>query len=447
VTREADDFLEQHPSVTMIEVLLPDFNGVMRGKWLPVRKLKSVFDGSLKLPYTAISLDIWGRDIASLVFESGDADAICHAIEGTLLPIPWMEHDTHAQVMLCLYNSDGTSYLGDPRHILKDVLARYQEQGWQPVVAAELEFSLVEWDGHTLRHTDRDNPGPTPIGGNTYGVDSLRQRSALLEDLRRACEIQDLPFDGVVKESGPSQYEINMEHVPSPLLAARQIMLMKRLIKGVANRHGLTASFMAKPFTDLAGNGMHVHCSVLDAEGRNIFNDGSELGTPLLRHAIGGCLSHMADSMAILAPNHNSYRRFQKAAHAPTSPTWGVDNRTVALRIPAGDPSARRLEHRVAGADVNPYLLFAVILAAMREGIQNAIDPGPPVKGDAYSQNKPVLPLYLHDAVAQFAQSEFIARNLGPELRRTYTLSKEQEIDEFRRTVSPFEHHTFLERI
>jgi glutamine synthetase len=447
VTREVDLFLEHHPQITTVEVLLPDFNGVMRGKWLPANKLKSVFGGALKLPYTALSLDIWGRDIAALVFESGDADAICKPVEGSLLPVPWVGHDNHAQLMLSLYNADETPYLGDLQHILSDVLSRYQDLGWQPVVAVELEFSLVQWDGHTLRHTDADNPSLTPIGGNTYGIDSLRNRAAMLEDLRRACELQQLPYDGVVKESGPSQYEINMRHVASPLLAARQILLMKRLIKGVAHRHGLTASFMAKPFTDLAGNGMHAHCSVLDAEGRNIFDDGSALGTPLLRYAIGGCLEHMADCMAVLAPNHNSYRRFQTAAHAPVSPSWGIDNRTVAVRIPAGDSKSRRLEHRVAGADVNPYLLFAVILAAMKEGMSQATDPGEPVSGDAYSQQGAPLPFYLHEALARFADSEFIARNLGLELRRTFTLSKQQEIDEFRRTVSSFEHHAFLERV
>ena len=170
-----------------------------------------------------------------------------------------------------------------------------------------------------------------------------------------------------------------MQHVDNPVLAAKQIIMMKRLIKGVAAKHDLIASFMAKPFENEAGNGMHVHCSLLDENGVNVFDDGGETGTPLLHNAIGGCLTYMAESVAILAPNYNAYRRFQPGCHAPTYPCWGYENRTVAVRVPAGSTAARRLEHRVAGADTNPYLLFAVILSAMLEGIRENLSPGAPI--------------------------------------------------------------------
>jgi glutamine synthetase len=225
--------------------------------------------------------------------------------------------------MLSMFNGDGSPYMGDPRHVLKQVLSLYQEAGWRPVVAAELEFSLVRWDDSQPGHTCPSLPGNSPVGGNTYGLDVLNHNQAMLEDLRLACELQDLPYDGVVKESAPSQYEINMHHVDNPVLAAKQIIMMKRLIKGVAGKHGLIASFMPKPFEDEAGNGMHVHCSVLDEKGVNIFDDGTELGTPLLHNAIGGCLQHMAESVAIFAPSYNAYRRFQPGCHAPTFPSWG----------------------------------------------------------------------------------------------------------------------------
>jgi len=269
----------------------------------------------------------------------------------------------------------------------------------------------------------------------------------MMEDLRLACELQDLPFDGVVKESAPSQYEINMQHVDSPVLAAKQIMMMKRLIKGVVGKYGLVASFMPKPFEEEAGNGMHVHCSVLDEQGNNIFDDGTERGTPLLHQAIAGCLDHMADSVAIFAPSYNAYRRFQPGSHAPTFPSWGYENRTVSVRVPAGNPAARRLEHRVAGADANPYLLFAVLLASMLDGIEQKSTPPKPITGDGYSQQTDSLPVYMQDALALFRESDFIRAALGGELQRIFTLTKEQEVAEFRRRISTLEYQTYLERL
>ena len=444
---EADWFLRAHPEITTIEALLPDCNGIMRGKWLPRHKLGKIFDGELKLPKTALSLDIWGRDVEELVFASGDADGICRPVEGSLLPTPWSPDGQHGQVMLSMFDGDGTPYMGDPRHVLKQVVSRFQEAGWKPVVAAELEFSLVHWDNQIPGHTCTSPEGGTPVGGNMYSLDVFNQHQEMMEDLRVACELQDLPFDGVVKESAPSQYEINMQHVDSPVLAAKQIMMMKRLIKGVVGKYGLVASFMPKPFEDEAGNGMHVHCSVLDEQGSNIFDDGTERGTPLLHNAIAGCLDHMAESVAIFAPSYNAYRRFQPGSHAPTFPSWGYENRTVSVRVPAGNPAARRLEHRVAGADANPYLLFAVLLASMLDGIEQKSSPPKPITGDGYSQQTDSLPVYMQDALGLFRESDFIRAALGGELQRIFTLTKEQEVAEFRRRISTLEYQTYLERL
>jgi glutamine synthetase len=444
---EADWFLRAHPEITTIEALLPDCNGVMRGKWVPRHKLSTIFDGELKLPKTALSLDIWGRDVEQLVFASGDADGICRPVEGSLLPTPWSANGSHGQVMLSMFDADGTPYAGDPRQVLKQVLTRYSKAGWRPVVAAELEFSLVEWDESVPLHTCPSPVGGSPVGGNTYGLDVLNHHQAMLEDLRLACEVQDIPFDGVAKESAPSQYEINMQHVDNPVLAAKQILMMKRLIKGVAAKHNLIASFMPKPFETEPGNGMHVHCSLLDENGVNVFDDGTEKGSPLLLNAIGGCLANMADSVAILSPSYNGYRRFQAGCHAPTYPSWGYENRTVAVRVPAGSHAARRLEHRVAGADANPYLLFAVLLSAMLDGIEQNLSPGDPTTGDGYAQEKDKLPVYMPDAVKLFSESDFIHHSLGTELQRIYTLTKEQEVEEFRRRITLLEYQSFLEKL
>lgn len=444
---EVDWFLRSHPEVTMIEALLPDTNGMMRGKWVPRDKLAKVYRGDLKLPKSAMSLDIWGRDVPELVFPYGDEDGVCLPIEGSLLPTPWSPRGRHGQVMLTMVRPSGEPYLGDPRQVLKRVLARYHAHGWRPVVAAELEFSLLRWDGKRPGFSEDSTYRGTPIGGNLYGLEELQQNHLVLEKIHRACHLQGLPFDGVVKESAPSQYEINMRHVDNPVLAARQVLMMKRAIKEIARQHDLVASFMPKPFEDQAGNGMHVHCSVLDGSGNNIFDDGTETGTFELRSAIGGCLQHMADSFAIFAPSYNAFRRFQKGSHAPTTPMWGYENRTVAVRVPAGENKARRIEHRVAGADANPYLVIAVILAAALDGIENGLNPGSPVSGDGYGVEGPPLPLYMPEALRLFGASSFISNALGPEMQRNFCLTKRQELDEFERHITSLEYHAYVERL
>jgi glutamine synthetase len=328
------------------------------------------------------------------------------------------------------------------------VLERYATRGWRPVVAAELEFSLLRHDGERPQHSGHRPYAGQPLGGNLYGIDILQQNHLMLEKIQGACEAQGLPFDGVVKESAPSQYEINMRHVDSPVLAARQILMMKRVIKEIARQHDLIASFMPKPFEDEAGNGLHVHCSVVDTQGRNIFDDGGPAGTPLLQHAIAGCLQHMADSFAILAPSYNSYRRFRRGSHAPTHPAWGYENRTVAVRVPAGSPSARRIEHRVAGADANPYLTFAVVLAAMLDGIERELSPGAPTSGNGYQvKGAGRLPTHMQDALELFSHSSFIRTALGPEMQRVFALTKNQELEEFQRHITTLEYHAYLERL
>ncbi|MDP5071164.1 MAG: glutamine synthetase family protein [Congregibacter sp.] len=445
---EVDWFLRAYPQISMIEALLPDSNGVLRGKWLPRNKLASVYRGELKFPKSALGLDIWGRDVAELVFDFGDEDAVCRPIEGSLLPTPWSPRGRHGQLMLTMFRPSGTAYLGDPRQVLKRVVARYHARGWRPVVAAELEFSLVKWDGKSPSHSDDKPYRGTYIGGDLYGIDVLQENHAILEQIHRACQLQGLPFDGVVKESAPSQYEINMHHVDNPVLAARQILMMKRAIKGIAQQHGLVASFMPKPFADEAGNGLHIHCSVIDRDGNNVFNDGTEYGTPELRHAVGGCLEHMADSFAIFAPSFNAFRRFQKGSHAPNTPNWGYENRTVAVRVPAGDNKARRLEHRVAGSDANPYLVFAVILAAAMDGIEREIKPKAPISGDGYRQlDGEILPIYMQDALRLFGKSSFIKSALGTEMQRNFGFTKAQELAEFERHITSLEYHAYVERL
>lgn len=439
-------FLDAHPDIEVFEVILPDINGGLRGKWLPRAKIEKAFSGGLKLPLTTLGFDVWGRDVESWVFESGDADGICEADVRTLAPVPWLERPT-GQVLLSLRQVSGAPCAYDPRSIVKGLMARLKKHGLTAVLASEMEFHLFQAGNDQLGrplHTQTNASGGEATGGQTYGIEEMQEMSDLMHGVSDACAAQNLPIDTLITEAAPSQYEINLYHQPDALLAADQGLLLQRAIKGVAKKLDMRATFMAKPFGDMAGNGMHVHCSLIDDEGNNAFNNSTDEGSDLLRQAIAGCLATMADSMLLFAPHLNSYRRFQRGSHAPMAPTWGYENRTVSVRVPADTHQAMRIEHRVAGADANPYLVIAAILAGMLYGIENSLEAPEPVEGDAYSQFPPSLPRYWPDALDAFVKSDFIKEYFSAEFQRVFSEAKLQEMDEFDRQVTPLEYEAYL---
>lgn len=445
--REIELFLQAYPSVTMIEALITDCNGVARGKWIPRDKIQSVSEAGLKLPKSALALDIWGRDIPELAYNNGDIDGYCRAVDNSLRPVLTPRGIDQGQLIMTMYKADDTPFMGDPRQVLKRLVDEFDAKSLRPCMAAELEFSLLPDPGRDMPLRDALKKHRSP-GGNLYALEELDNHAEMLDALREAFEIQDLPYEGIVKEAAPAQFEINMAHSDDVMALADKIIRMQRCIRAVAARFGLIASFMPKPMEDQAGNGMHVHCSLLEENGVNVFNDGSGQGSDLLRYALGGCLEIMGDSMLVFAPSFNGYRRFQVGNHAPTVPTWGWDNRTTALRIPAGPPEALRIEHRVAGADANPYLVMAVILAGVLRGLRDKTDPGPAVEGNAWDQELEVtpLPILMSTAIDRFAESEAIAEALGEEFQILFSKTKRQELDEFEHRVTDFEIESYLRR-
>jgi glutamine synthetase len=439
-------FLDRHPEIEVFEVILPDLAGGLRGKWVTRDKIGKVFSGGLKLPTSALAFDVWGRDVEAFVFDSGDGDGICEADIDTLVTVPWAKRPT-GQVLLSLNELSGEACANDGRAILRRLMKRFAGLGLRPVLASEMEFFLFRGEADAQGrpvHTQTDRVGGALASGQTYGIETMEDMAELMHAIRDACVEQGLPIDTLIKEGAPSQYEINLYHCPNALMAADQAVLLQRTINGVAKQHGFQATFMAKPFGDIAGNGMHVHCSVIDERGANAFDDGTGKGTPLLRQAIAGCLATMEDCMLLFAPNLNSYRRFQRGCHAPLAPSWGYENRTVSVRVPADAPAATRIEHRVAGADANPYLSIAAILAGMLHGIENKLEAPEPLEGNAYDQLEPSLPRYWPDALTKFQDSKFIAENFGDEFQRTYSLIKQQEIDEFDKQVTSLEYDACL---
>ncbi|SEL00385.1 glutamate--putrescine ligase [Roseovarius azorensis] len=424
-----------------------DLNGRMRGKRLPGSHANKLQDGSVRMPLSSLNVDIFGADIddSPLVFDSGDIDGRLLPTDRGPVPLPWLDVP-QGLVPMVMHNEDGTPFAGDPRHALARVLERYAARGWKVYAATELEFTLVDDKGRDLK-TVRD-----PRSGRRMrapGILSLGQMDAFdefLSELYRAGAEMDLPVETAVSEAGIGQFELTLHHQQA-MRAADDTWLFKTMIKGLARKHGFVATFMAKPFADDTGNGLHMHFSVFDADGRNIFDDGGDAGTDLLRAGVAGCLAAMPPSTLIFAPHANSYTRLVPGAHAPTGAGWGYENRTVAVRIPGGPHSARRIEHRVAGGDINPYLTFAAILGAAITGIEDGMIPPPPISGNAYEQKMPQLAPDWRSAIDLFEKDPLIARIFDAELIRNLVMTKRQELD--RMSDIPRDQHwkTYLETV
>lgn len=423
------DWLKEHPEVRTIRVAASDLNGQARGKRIPVRFAERVVKEGTRFPMSSLNLDIWGEDIedSPLIFETGDADGILLPTERGFLPMPWLEAPT-ALLPLWMFREDGRPYDGDPRHALAAILKRFAADGFTPVVATELEFYLIDDSGKTLQVPKSPRSGKRRLAAETLALRALDAFDRFFTDLYDACEAMDIPADTAISEAGLGQFEINLMHQDDALKAADDAWLFKLLVKGLARRHGFAASFMAKPYEEFAGSGMHMHFSILDRQGRNIFNDGTAAGSRHLANAIGGCLATLADATLLFAPHANSYDRLVPGSHAPTGIAWAYENRTAAIRVPSGSPAARRIEHRVAGGDVNPYLMIAGVLGSALIGIEDALTPPPPITGNAYAHDLPQLPRNWTEAIDAFEASAGIARIFPLELVRNFVMTKRQEV-------------------
>ena len=379
--QECRDFLAAHPQVRFVEVFFTSMTGVPRGKRLRVHELQAVYDYGRFLPGSILVVDTNGEDCdaTGLVWEDGDADRRGRPVPGTLTLAPWLGPDM-AQVMLSLYELDGTPNDLDPRHVLRRVLDRFAADGMTPVAACELEYYLIDLERTAdggIQPPRSALTGQRPHGVQVYGLPELEAISPFLRELWDTADAIGVPLEGAISEYAPGQVELTLQHKPDALRACDDALIYKRAAKGVALRHGCEATFMAKPWADRVGSGFHVHVSFNDAAGTNLCASEDPEGSPLLKQAIGGMKALLGEGMAILAPNANSYRRFKTNSYAPVAATWGVNNRTVSLRVPAGPAHTRHVEHRVAGADANPYLVMALLLACAHHGITERHRPWP----------------------------------------------------------------------
>lgn len=432
-------FKRRHPGTATVDLILPDLAGIARGKRLSAAAFEGAIAAGLTFASSVYGIDAAGVNVeaSGLIWEEGDADRPCLVDWTTLAPVPW--RDGGAQALAGLGEHGGGAFFADPRAVLAAVAGRFSSLGLQAVCALELEFYLLRQQGRGRKARPVQAP-PDAAPGQVYGLEPLEDREEFLSRLAEFCAAQDLPAKSAVSEYAPDQFEVNLGHLPDPVRAADHAFLLKRAVRAAARAEGLLATFMAKPLPGQSPSGLHVHVSLVTAKGDNLFARDERA----LRHAVAGLQATMAEAMLLCAPNANSYRRLRPLSYAPTAPTWGYNNRTVALRIPAGSPAARRIEHRVAGADANPYLVLAAVLAGIHHGLTRELEPDAPITGNAYAQVVPSLPLSWDRAIEALDSATILHGYLGEAFCRLYRVCRAAERDRFADVITPTEYAWYL---
>ncbi len=453
--KELHAFLKHMPAVRMLEVIMPDINGILRGKRIPIAEAAELFHEGIKACGSLTLLSSKGETFPELGLGSidGDPDNLIAPIRDTLVPIPWLESKT-AQVLVGMTNVDGEPSIYDSRNILRRAMQPLLAMGLKVIVATELEFYLLQPSASLTPKPQYPRVPGTGIkqDGLQYSMtEDLWDCDAFIEDVHVTCERQHLPSTATHSEFSPGQLEINLHHVDDPILACDHAVLLKRVIKGVARKHGYGATFMAKPFAEHAGSGLHIHISVYDRKGQNILALGGKGSPPIgagMRHAVGGLAETMAECMALFAPNANSYRRLKPRSFVPLKPNWGYNHRGVALRIPVSDAKNLRIEHRVAGADANPYLVMAAILMGIHHGLKNKCDPGPMVKEGTWMEDFDVtLPTRWDAALERFDRSKLLPKYLDQEFCRIFSVCRHSESDQFQAQISNRDYEWYLRAV
>lgn len=446
--------LRRHPNTATMELLVPDIIGIFRGKRIRRSSFEKTCDEPFWFCAGTLLMSSLGEVLPGMVGDGdGDPDMPCRIVPGTIAPVPWASRPA-AQALFRMFDAAGEPYFADPRAVLERSMAPLKKMGLKIVMATELEFYLLDAkaDKPTARASRVPGLGRPQPGPQVYHPDEFQEIEQFLEDLYDYCEAQGIPADTATSEFAPGQFEINLTHVDDPVLACDHALLLKRAVKATALQHGFVACFMAKPFAEDSGSGLHIHMSLVDRNGKNYFSqDRDKLAAPpfsaRLRHAVGGLLQTMAESTAIFAPNANSYRRLMPEYFAPVDTNWGVNHRVVAIRIPQSDTNNLRFEHRVAGADANPYLVTAAIAAGVHHGLKNKCDPGRMVEEGEQVTLKTRIPDRWDPAIDRFSRSKVLPEYLGKEYCKYYAMNRHGESRLFHNVVSPTDFDWYLRAV
>lgn len=437
-------FLKKYPDTEVIELLIADVQGVLRGKRIRRNEFQKIFKDGFCMPGGTLLLNTLGDVVTGVPYSAGDGDPDINAsvVPGTLAAVPWSQKPA-AQALFRFYQRDGEAFYADPRSVLEKAAAPLRKLGLTIVMAVELEFYLLDakTDHPTAKVSRVPGIGRPQPGPQVYNPDDLWDIDSFLNELNAVCESQGIPAGTTISEFAPGQFEINLHHVDDPARACDHAVLLKRAIKATAREHGFVACFMAKPFEDTAGSGMHVHMSFTDKQGKNYFSQGkSKLASPpfsaRFRHAIGGLVKTMAEGTAIFAPNANSYRRLRPEMFAPVEPNWGANHRNVAIRVPLSDERNLRFEHRASGADANPYLVTAAILAGVHYGLKNRCDPGRMVEEHQEIRLKRKIPNRWDAAIDKFERSKVFPEYFGKDFCKHYATVRRDESRHFHNVIS-----------
>ncbi|HUF57675.1 MAG TPA: glutamine synthetase family protein [Thermohalobaculum sp.] len=445
--REAEAFLAQNPGIRHIDAFLIDLCGNAFGKRYPAEDIPALFaEGSTQCAamqltdVTGTSWDTLGRG-----FSDGDPDAPCRPIAGTLGLVPWAP-EPRAQCLMRFRDGDGPLWF-EPRTVLEGVVARFAELGLRPVAAVELEFYLID-----AERTEEGAPQPprSPVtgrrdaAGHVLGMTALEEFGPVIDAIGRAARAQNLPVTTSSKEYGPGQFEINLAHLDDPVRAADQAALLRRAVVATARAEGFDATFMSKPYGGESGSGLQINLSVEDESGANIFAADSPDGDTRLGHAIAGMQALLPESFAIFAPSFHAFRRFEPDQFTPVTRDWGENNRSVAFRVPASAPAGRRIEHRAAGAEANPYLVMAAVLAAAHHGLTGKLEPTPAGTGNMGAEIDPDLPLTHWAALERLAGARVLPDYLGARYLEAYAHVKQSEFDAFFAEILAREYDWYL---
>ena len=444
-----------HGRFESVDLLIPDLSGILKGK----RVRRDDFDKCAADGFAfcggATLLNTLGEVTVGVPYGSddGDPDLLARLVPGSVAPVPWSRRPM-AQAFFRMCDEDGGDFFGDPRTVLEGALKPLRRRGLTPVVATELEFYLLDGTSEAVRVGMPLIPGtrrPQP-GTQVYNPDDLFEAEAFLDDVYSWAEAQNVPADSAISEYSPGQFEINLHHVPDPVLACDHAVLLKRIVKAAARKHGLIACFMAKPFEEDSGSGLHIHMSLVGKNGQNYFSHGKESKaippfSPRLRHAIGGLLELMPESTALFCPNANSYRRLRPDMFAPVEPNWGANHRVVSVRIPESDENNLRLEHRPAGADANPYLVMAAVAAGVDYGLRNKVDPGPMVEQGAEIVPELKIPNRWDDAIDKLERSQVLPEYLGEDYCRYYAMVRRAESEKYHNHIAQLDFDWYLRSV
>jgi len=445
---DIDQFAEwlKENRIGEVECLVADMAGIARGKILPTNKfLSGLRNQTLRLPESIFGQMVTGADAEteSLSYQAPDMNLVPDV--ESLRIVPWYKEPT-AQVICDCLNQHGEPIMYTPRAVLKRVVGLYEERGWRPLVAPELEFFLA------AKNIDPDYPllppagktGRPQTGRQAYGIDAVNEFDPLFEDIYDYCEAQDIGIDSLIHEEGVAQVEMNFNH-GNPVALADQTFLFKRTVRQAALRHDIYATFMAKPYEQEPGSAMHIHQSVVDTQrGKSLFSTKGGKDTRLFLAHIAGLQKHLPAAMPLIAPFVNSYRRLVRFLSAPINTHWGHENRTVGLRVPVSDVQNRRIENRVPGADANPYLAIAASLACGYLGMIENLSPTKAMEGNAYESTRYQLPRHILDSVAKFRVSADLKDVLGEQFVLLYSDVKNSEHDAYQQVISPWERQHLL---